>query len=169
MRAKLPTIVNDLSTLKVSKTEMKSVIKKTDDNDLHVAYLRMKELSDLFMSMAKSEFITRVKRYKKKTGLQFVTDLGQIVVAVRNNFSLNVSVSDFKKWLKKNKIAEEDVFKYSHVITTKNKKWLDSAVAKGYITIKEDVDWKGIDRVGKVHKDILDFVENDPTEYVKGL
>jgi hypothetical protein len=169
MKAKLPTIVNDLTTLKITKTQMTQIIKKTDDNDLHIAYLRMKELADLFIGLTKQEFISRVKKFKKKTGQQFITELGQLIVAVRNNFKLNVSLTDFKTWLSKNKIAEEEVFKYDYVLTTKNKKVLDNLVSKGYATIKESVDWKGIENVAKVHKDILDFVDNDPTEYIKGL
>jgi hypothetical protein len=169
MKANLPTIVNDLATLKVTKTQMKQIIKKTDDNDLHVAYLRMKELADMFMSMTKEEFISRVKKFKKKTGNQFVTELGKLIVASRSNFKLTVSLDEFKSWLKKEKISDEEVFSYSYVLVTQNQKVLDSLVEKGHAVKKESVDWKKIENVAKVNKDILDFVENNPTEYIKGL
>lgn len=167
--SKLPTIVNDLATLKVTKTQMKQIIKKTSDDELHVVYLRMKELADLFMGLTKQEFISRVKKYKKKTGQQFITELGKLIVAVRNNFKLKISTSDFKDWLKKEKVAEEEVFDYTYVLVTQNKKVLDNLIEKGYATKKETINWKGVERIAKVKKDILDFVDNNPTEYVKGL
>lgn len=155
--------------LDVTRESLVEVVSKTDSDTLHEVFSKLDSLLKIFKDIVKDAFIQRIKNFKVESpNEKFTTTVGNISLVSRSNFSLT-DEEKFIEFLKKNNIPLYAVYDYSYSVVTKNTKVLKTLLERGYIVEKKTIDWKKVNNVSTVYEGILDFVDNNPTEYLKGL
>ena len=172
MKEKTTTTIKNLGSLipkeqlSLSKTQLRGVIKGTESNELHITYTKMKGFMDVFISEVKNEFVKRAKRLKQR-GKRLSTDIGIIVYNERHNYIYDED--KINAFLKKHKISPDEVYDYKYALVTKNQKVLDSLESKGFIAKSNKFNVNKVERLAEKFPKILDFIKDNPTEFVKGL
>lgn len=155
--------------LDVTKENLVAVVEKTDNDTLHEVFSKLDSLLTVFKDVVKNAFIQRIKKFKLEfPSKSFKTSVDVISLASRSNFSLK-DEKKFIEFLEKNNIPLDAVYDYSYSVVTKNIKVLKTLLERGYIIEKKTINWKKVNNVSAVCKKVLDFVDNNPTEYLKGL
>jgi len=147
--------------LTATKKQIRDVVKSTDSDKLHTNYVQLNEFFSVFYEEVKREFLKRAKKNPIET------PVGKIQYAIRNNYS--VDEKKLKKFLKKNKISIDYAFDESVELVTNNDKVIQKLIEKGHAVKIEKPNFNKINELAEEYPEILDFVENDPTEYIKGL
>lgn len=154
------------SQLSVTKSNLSAIVKHTPDEQLHTVLVRMRDFYSLFEEITKKEFISRAKT-AKKLKKYIETSFGKIVFAVRNNYTFDIDA--LLKFVKRKGIVESDVFDTTYEVVTKHPQVLKMLVDKGFIIPIRKVNTVRFEAMAEVYPEMLSFVENNPTEYVKGL
>lgn len=148
--------------LEATQKQVTDIVKATDNNMLHDSFVRMRGFFEMFQTAVKDEFIKRTQKEGK-----IHTDVGDIQYIERANFTFNED--KISAFLKKKKIADERIYKLDFKIATKNPKVLSKLLDEGHIVETKKIDTKLYDELSKEYPELLKFVENNPTGYIKGL
>ena len=71
--------------------------------------------------------------------------------------------------MKANKLSEELVYDYSYTVNTKDARVLANLLDKGQVIMKKKLSVAKINDLAETYPKVLDYVEDEPTEFVKGL
>lgn len=168
MAKNLPVLFPDLE---LTKTKMTQVVKKASDDELHSTLSKIKEFATMFTDTAKEEFITRIKRFKDKFPEEkFETIMGVISLVSRANFKFKKNGEEkLREIMADNNIDEGRLFDINYTVVTSNESALKVMLEKGVIVRSPKINWKKVEEVAKEYPQILKLIENEPTEYLKGL
>lgn len=167
-KGNLPVLFPDLE---LTKTKMTQVIKRANDDELHNTLSKISEFAKVFTSLAKDEFIARVKKFKDKFPEEkFETAMGVISLVSRAKFSFKKGGEEkLREIMAENNIDEGRLYDINYTVVTSNESALKVMLDKGVIIRTPKINWNKVEDVAKEHPKILKLIENNPTEYLKGL
>jgi len=154
------------ATLEVKQKEVFDIVKKTPDNELHTTFIKAKGFFKIFEGATKEAFVERAKKAKEKSE-KIETDVGVITFVSRSNFSFDEKGID--KFLKGKNLNEELVYDYSYTVNTKDARVLANLLDKGHVIVKKKLSIVKINDLAETYPSVLNYVEDEPTEFVKGL
>jgi hypothetical protein len=152
--------------LDVKKKEIAAVVRTTESNQLHNTFSKAKVFFDLFQDAVKNEFISRAK-IARKTGVRLETDLGTIQFATRHNYKFELK--KVLQFLRKKKIGLNEVFTVSYSVGAISEKKINKLVEKGVLVPDYSMDNEKYSKLAERFPELLDFVTDKPTEYIRGL
>ena len=152
------------SAIELTAKNIHSIINATPNNELHEKYTQMAGLFKMVDGVVKEVFRKRIAKLKDK----FIeTGLGKISYHERANYSFDEE--KILGFIKKNKLKKSLLYDESYSLVTQNKKILDELVSKGIATKVFSLNKEKFQLVAEKYPELLDFVDNEPTPYLKGL
>jgi hypothetical protein len=152
----------------MKQKQMREIVKVTPIEELHKTYTKMLGFFEMFSEVVKSELIAQLEKKKKKTGDGSVsTNIGKIQLMERHNYIFDEK--EIKKFIAKMNIAESDIFDFDYAIVSKNEKKLRQLVKEGIVSVDKKISVKKIEKIIEKYPKLLNFIEDKPTKYIKGL
>jgi len=153
-------------SLELKRAQIDSIVKRTESNELHTVFTKVKGFFVLLETSVKAEMTKRAKKLKQSNEA-LITDVGRITYVERNNYKFDeVKIVEF---MDKKGIREEELYDISYTLNTNNAKILAKLIEKGIVAKVRKINVSKYEAKAEVEPKLLDFVENNVTEFVKGL
>jgi hypothetical protein len=153
--------------LEAKKKEITALVKDSDSETLHTTFTKMRGFFALFEEAVKEAFVSRAKE-AKKTEEYVETSVGRITLNTRHNYTYDED--KVRAFLKRHRISEDRLYDSSFTIEAKDPKILAKLIDQGVISKKMGkIRAADYEELARQFPELLEFVTDNPTEYVKGL
>ncbi len=153
-------------SLELRKAQIDSIVKRTESNELHTVFTKAKGFFVLLEDSVKAEMTKRAKELKQRDE-SLITDVGKITYVERNNYKFDET--KIVEFMSKKGIREEELYDISYTLNTNNAKILAQLLEKGIVAKVRKINVSKYETKAVEESKLLDFVENNVTEFVKGL